>query len=290
MLWGKDMIKDIQLRDMLNSESTLIMPDAFDSISAKIIEYAGFKAVQCSGYSFSIVKGLKGENEIDLVKNLDMTKEIVEAVKIPVMGDGEDGYSEQGDISEVIKAFIDTGISGINIEDQNHYTTTTNLSIIDECVMVEKIKSAIRTKKVLGRNNFIINSRTDAILSISDRHKALCLAIERANKYLETGADICFIPYIKTVEEIKLLSKEISGPISIALGLPYNIDKISIGDCIELGIARVSLPTYMIFSSMQSMINNLNQVLRTGKFDEVINSKSILSDMEILDSILKRNY
>lgn len=280
------MDKDKVLKGLLSTGKTLIMPNAFDPISAKIIEYVGFSAIQCSGYSFSIEKGYKSEEEIDLQTNLTITKEIVDAVNIPVMADGEDGYGDGNKLAEVIKEFINVGVSGINIEDQIHHSNSNRLQIMDEALMLDKLKVALKTKNELGKSNFIINARTDALLSLPNREESQKIAIERANKYLENGADLCFIPYVKTLDEVKLLSKEINGPISIAVGLPYNIQEFSINDCMELGIARVSLPSFLVFSSMKSMIDNLKAIKDTGYFTDIINSKCILSDMKILQEIL----
>lgn len=274
------------LKGLLNSGKTLIMPNAYDPISAKIIEYVGFSAIQCSGYGFSIEKGYKGEEEINLQTNLKITKEIVDAVNIPVMADGEDGYGDGNYLADVVKEYINIGASGMNIEDQNLHSNSNSLQIINESLMLDKLKVALKTKNQLGNNSFIINSRTDALLSLPNRYEAQKIAIDRANKYLEAGADLCFIPYVKTLDEVKLLSKEINGPISIAVGLPYNIQEFSINDCIDLGISRVSLPTLLIFSSIEGMIKNLKQIKDTGDFTEVIKNKCLLSDMEILNNIL----
>lgn len=280
------MEKDKVLKGLLNAGKTLIMPNAFDPISAKIIEYVGFPAIQCSGYSFSIEKGYKSEEDINLHTNLRITKEIVDAVNIPVMADGEDGYGEGNYLADVIKEFINIGVSGINLEDQNHHSNNNTLQIIDEALMLNKLEVAIKMKNDLGKDNFIINSRTDALLSSPNRKECQKIAIERANKYLETGADLCFIPYVKTLNEVKLLAKEINGPISIAAGLPYNIQEFSINDCIELGIARVSLPSFLIFSSIKGMLDNLKIIKDSGNFYEIVKHEYTLSDMEILQKIL----
>lgn len=280
------MKKETFLKQLLNLGETLIMPDAYDPISAKVIEYAGFSAIQCSGYSYSISKGYKSESSISLQTNLDITKEIVEAVNIPVMADGEDGYGEDEYFSNVIKKFIYTGVSGINIEDQNHKLHSDNLEIYTENEMLNKLKIATKTKNDLGKNDFILNFRTDALLTCTDRKEGIKIAIERANKYLEAGADICFIAYVKTLEEIKLLSKEINGPISIASGLPYNIKEFSIKDCIQLGIARVSLPTFMIFNSIEYMTKKLIEIKATEDFSEIICENSLLLNRDLLQNIL----
>lgn len=283
---------DGTLKGLLNSGETLIMPNAYDPISAKIIEYIGFSAVQCSGYSFSIENGYKNEGEIDLQTNLKITKEIVNSVSVPVMADAEDGYGDGDCLADVVKEFINIGASGMNIEDQDLHANNDKLQIISESSMLDKLKVAISVKNQLGEESFIINSRTDALLSSSNRNKAQKIAIERANKYIEAGADLCFVAYTKTLEEVKLLAKEINGPISIAAGLPYNIQEFSINDCIELGIARVSLPSFLIFSSMQAMIRNLKQIRDTGNFNNLIKDQWLLSDIETLNDILlgKKNH
>ncbi|NSB30225.1 isocitrate lyase/PEP mutase family protein [Clostridium saccharoperbutylacetonicum] len=280
------MDRDKILKQLLNSSETLIMPDAFDPISAKIIEYAGFSAVQCSGYSYAISKGYKHEDDIDLKTNLDITKSIVDTVNIPVMADGEDGYGEGQNFKNTIKEFINTGVSGINIEDQVHNMECKKLRIIDELDMLNKIKDANSIKFDLGKNDFIINARTDALLSLSNRKEAQKLAIDRANKYLEAGADLCFVAYVKTLDEVKLLSREINGPISIAAGLQYNIQEFSINDCIELGIARVSLPTVMILNSIESMVKKLKEIKSTGNFNEIIKDTNLLYNSNLLEEIL----
>lgn len=280
------MDRDKILKQLLNSTETLVMPDAYDPISAKIIEYAGFSAIQCSGFSYSISKGYKSENDIDLKTNLNYTKEIVDAVNIPVMADGEDGYGDEDDLRNTIKEFINIGVSGINIEDQIHMPTEGALKIIDEPSMIAKIKGANKTKIDLGKNDFIINARTDALLSLENRKEAQELAIERANSYLESGADICFITFAKTLDELKLFSKEINGPISIAAGQPYNIQEFSINDCIELGIARVSLPTFMIANSVGHMLKNLMRMKETGRFDRSVADNNVLINRDLLMKIM----
>lgn len=280
------MNKDIILKQLLNSEETLVMPDAYDPISAKIIEYVGFSAIQCSGFSYSISKGIKSEDDIDLKTNLSYTKEIVESVNIPVMADGEDGYGDGENFKNTIKEFINIGASGINIEDKVHKTTNGTLKIIDESSMLAKIKDANKTKIDLGKKDFIVNARTDALLSLENRKEAQKLTIERANRYLESGADICFVTYAKTLDELKLFAKEINGPISIAAGQPYNIQEFSIDDCIELGIARVSLPTFMISNSIGYMVENLKMIKDTGNFNQVIQNNNLLTNRHVLKNIL----
>ena len=107
-----------RLKDLLSGKETLVMPDAYDPISARIIEQAGFKAVQCSGYSFSVAACRKQEIDIGLKENLAITARIAEAVSVPVMADGEDGFGGVDQIADTIERYVKAGTAGVNLEDQ----------------------------------------------------------------------------------------------------------------------------------------------------------------------------
>ena len=262
------MDKCLNLKQLLTGQDTLVMPDAYDPISAKLIEYAGFKAVQCSGYSFSISKGYPSETDVSFSENIAITRSIISAVQIPVMADGEDGFGDGECLQKNIETYVQIGTAGINLEDQNLREPASPDKIISKERMLAKIKTAVAARQTAGSPHFIINARTDALRATEDRKAAQKLAVERANSYLEAGADLCFITYIKTREEVALFAKEVQGPLSVAAGLPYNIREFSINDCRELGVARVSLPSCLIFSAMQGMLNTLTMVRDTGTFSE----------------------
>ncbi len=89
------MSKSSWLRELITSPEPLVMPDAYDPLSARLIESVGVKAVQCSGYSMALAGGCPSEAALGLERNLTMTKAIVEAVDVPVMADGEDAQQHQ---------------------------------------------------------------------------------------------------------------------------------------------------------------------------------------------------
>ncbi len=253
------------LKKLLNSKETLIMPDAYNPISAKLIENAGFKAVQCSGHSFSVAAGYEKELEVNLDENLLWTQKIVESVDVPVMADAEDGYGGPEEVLDTVERFMEIGVSGLNLEDQIPDGKST-VSIIDEDLMMQKIMVATEIAEVRNNPDFIINGRTDALRSTEDRDEGLEIAIERANQYLLAGADLAFITYVETLDEVKKITKEVQGPVSVAAGMPYNIKKFSLNDLQTCGVARVSLPTLLILSSLDAMKKSLNLV----KADEML--------------------
>jgi len=263
------------LKDLILSDETLIMPDAYDAISAKIIEHMGFKAVQCSGFSFAIAACQKSEADLGFEENLSITKKIINSVSIPVMADGEDGFGGVEQIAATIMGYVQAGVSGINIEDQLP-NAGNKTDIVESSIMIEKIKAAKNAASLYGNPNLVINGRTDALTAFEKRGKGLDEAIKRANLYLEAGSDIVFVTKVETLDEVKLLAKEINGPLSIAAGLHYNIDNFSINDLQEIGIARVSLPTIAITAAIKSLLVTINSV-KSGEFTEILDKKLLCS-------------
>lgn len=262
------MNKSQLLRDLILNKETLIMPNAYDPISARMIEKAGFKAVQCSGYSFSIRNSYLKESDVTLEDNLEWTRRIVDAVDVPVMADAEDGYGDVETVMGTVRRFMEIGVAGLNIEDQK-LGEPGPLRIIDEELMAEKIMVARETAEVEGDSNLVINGRTDALKSVADREEALNLAIERANIYLESGATLAFVTYAETMEEAVTIIKEVKGPVTIAAGMPYNIQNFSMADLEKTGVARISLPTLLVYSSLKAM----DIALRHLKKDDIGNLK-----------------
>lgn len=285
MLLKKEMQKSKILKDLILSKEALVMPDAYDPISARIIEYAGFMAVQCSGYSFSISACQPNEEDIDLNENLLITKKIVDSVSIPVMADGEDGFGGVEQIGITIEKYIKSGVAGINLEDQI-LDKTPNTRIIDASLMQDKIKEARKSAIKNGNPNLIINGRTDALSAFAIKAEGLKESVKRANMYLEAGADLVFVTKVSTLDEAKSLVKEINGPLSIAAGLPYNINNFSINDLAEIGVARISLPTIAIQSSIKALLKSVDYI-RSGDFEK-INDERLLCDINIINHLIKK--
>ena len=253
------MNKSKLLKDFILDRETLIMPNAFDPISARMIENAGFKAVQCSGYSFSIRAAYSKESEVTLNDNLEWTRQIVNAVDVPVMADAENGYGDAETIPETVRRFMGTGVAGLNLEDQI-LGNSGPMELVDQEVMVEKITRARETAEHEADPDLVINGRTDALKSTSDREEALDVAIERANSYLDAGATLAFIVYTATLEEVQTITREVKGPVTIAAGMPYNLQNFGISDLEKYGVARISLPSLLIYSSLKGMERALSHV------------------------------
>jgi 2-methylisocitrate lyase-like PEP mutase family enzyme len=277
------MCKSSVLRSLLASPGTLVMPDAYDPLSARIIESLGFKAVQCSGYSFSLAACCPSEAEFGFERNLALTRSIVEAVGVPVMADGEDGFGDPSVVAATVRAFLDAGVAGINLEDQVLGQTGPK-RVADRGLMVEKIRAAREAAAQEESPDLVINGRTDALAAATDRNAGLSESIARANLYLQSGADLAFVTGVVTIAEVKTLVEGIHGPVSIAAGLPYNIGQMSIADLIACGVARVSLPMVAVSSAIQAISRTLAAVRDSQNFSAV-QREHYLCSSEMLNSL-----
>ncbi|MCX5827003.1 MAG: isocitrate lyase/PEP mutase family protein [Deltaproteobacteria bacterium] len=274
------------LQELLKVEQPLVMPDAYDGLSARLIQMAGFKAVQCSGFSIGLASRAAPEQAVDFDKNLDTTRDIVRAVTIPVMADGEDGFGPPASVYKTVGAFLDVGVSGINLEDQVLPTPKAK-DVIDPVLMVEKIKAARDAARDKHAADMVINARTDALAACDDRLKGIAEAIIRGNKYLQAGADLVFVTAVATPDEAKRIVDGIEGPVSIAAGMPYNINTLTIGQLRACGVARVSLPAIAVFSAIQAIKKTLLIIRDSDSFEGIIKEGLLCSPGDLSQVLLR---
>lgn len=274
------------LRELLKTERPLVMPDAYDGLSAKLIQLAGFKAVQCSGFSMGLASQAAPEQDVDLQRNLATTRDIVRAVTIPVMADGEDGFGPPTAVYKTVGSFLDAGVAGINLEDQT-LPPSEGKGVIDPDLMVEKIQAAREAARDKRAPDLVINARTDILAMSPNRNQGIDEAIIRGNKYLKAGADLIFVTMVSTPEEAKRLVYGIQGPVSIAAGMPYNIGTLTIGQLRTCGVTRVSLPAILVFSAIEAMKRTLLVLKESDTFGEII-EKGLLCSPQDLPPILAR--
>ena len=279
--------KSRHLRELILAKETLVMPDAYDPISARIIESLGFPAVQCSGGSMSMAAMRPTEADLGRDANLAATRAIVGAVAVPVMADGEDGFGGPKEVEETIRLYVDGGVAGVNIEDQVLGQPGPKRTIPREA-MIEKLKVARAAARRAGNGELVINGRTDALAAATDRQAGLKEAAARANAYLEAGADLAFVVAASTMEEVQFLQREVKGPLSIAAGMPYNLRTLSLKALKEAGVARVSLPVVAILSAVRALTDVLRSIRDTQDFGELL-EKDRLCRMEDIWALLKRS-
>jgi 2-methylisocitrate lyase-like PEP mutase family enzyme len=244
------------LRKAIMEKRAVPVIGCHDAFSARIIEQCGFEAIQISGYG--VAASVLGKPDVGLVQMkdvLDMTWNIVQAVKIPVMADVDTGGGNAVNAAWITERLIAMGTAGMNIEDQIFPKRCGHMAgkeVIDADEMAGKVRACADARDSLDKD-FIINARTDsfAVLGLDE-------AIRRANLYLENGADLAFIDGIKTKADIQKAVKEVKGPLSVNLmdaisGMKTEL--VPIPELAKMGVGRVSIPVASIMVAHKALLN-----------------------------------
>jgi carboxyvinyl-carboxyphosphonate phosphorylmutase len=195
------------MRELVNRASYVIVPGAYDPLTARLVQLAGFEAVYLTGGGYSRANGLPDLGLFTMSENLDFISRAVEAVDIPVIADMDTGYGNALNVVRAMREFEKTGIAAFHIEDQvspkkcGHYE---GKQVVSRAEMVGKIKAAVDTRRDA---DLVIIARTD-----SRAVEGFEAAIDRMNAYLEAGADVGFVEAPQNVEEMARIPKSIAKP------------------------------------------------------------------------------
>ena len=268
------MKKSTILRRILKERRAIPAPGAHDVISAKLIERAGFEIIQVSGFGLAATYlGLPDMAFLSSTDMLNFTRNIVDAVSIPVMGDADTGFGNSINAMRVTEQYIKAGAAGMNIEDQMFPKRCGHIegkTIVPTEEMVLKIRACCKVRDELDPD-FIINARTDAIAV-----EGIGEAIRRGNAYAEAGADMIFVEAPRSVDEINRAVKEIKALVSINLFDNVEGGKtplVPVKDLAAMGVARVSIPVGTTFAAMRGVEKYLEAIkggqLTPGRTDLV---------------------
>jgi len=257
-----------RFRALHKGPNTMILPNAWDVISAKMFEECGCEAIGTTSAGIAMSLGYPDGQEIPFETMLRIIKNMVNAVDVPVSADLESGYGETTkEVLDTIEQVISAGLVGINLEDA---TGDASSPIYDPQLQKEKIAAIREYCDSIGFPLFI-NARTDIFwLNIGEPESRIDEAIYRVKLYEEAGADCVFVPALKDIDEIKKLRKAVNCPINLLAvpGLP-SLEELS-----EIGIERVSTGS----SPFRASVSLLKQI-----GDEIVNQRTF---NKITDNVL----
>ena len=222
-----------KLRELVRAPEILVMPGAYDVLSALLFEQMGFKAIQGTSGGIAAALGYPDGEVMRRDQFIELNGNLAAAVSVPFNADGERGYGDEAGVQDTVRALVARGVAGMNLEDG---AAKGKGGLVEISEQLRKIKAVMETKRELG-SEFFLNARVDAFHVITnDPKKALDQAIERGNAYAEAGGDCIFYLFLHSAEIIGRLAKEVKAPISILAG-PQSP---SVQELQDLGVARVS--------------------------------------------------
>ena len=260
--------KSVRFREA-HKRRPLILPNAWDAGSERIMEKAGAIAIATTSAGLSWSKGMADGQSLSRRQMVEAIREIAEVVDVPVSADIESGYGEgtSDDVAETVKAVLAAGAIGINLEDAPGIDGDILQSAESQA---ERIKAARDAADAVGIDLFI-NARTDVYLAGAGKGDTrLDEVIHRSRLYLEAGADGIFVPGLSDVAEIKKLTKSVNAPINIMVG-PGSPD---ISQLAEAGVARVSLGPAIMLASFGVIEQAVVEILNEGRLTQLESSAS----------------
>src|SRR5690349_24475051 len=195
------------LKALIAGRGYTMAPGAYDTLTARLVEQAGFEAVYLTGGGYSRASGYPDLGLLTMVENVRFIGLTVEAVGIPVIADADTGYGNAINVIRTVREYEKSGVAGFHIEDQvapkkcGHYE---GKEVISRAEMVGKIKAAVDTRQ---DPDMVIIARSDARAI-----EGLDAAIDRVNAYLEAGADVGFVEAPQTGEELRIVGGAVRGP------------------------------------------------------------------------------
>jgi len=256
--------KAAQFREMHKGPSILVLPNAWDAASARVLEQAGFSAIATTSSGVAAALGYPDGQRISRDMLVEVVARIARVVECPITVDIEAGFGNTiGEVLETVKAVIAAGAVGINIEDS---TKGQERSLVEISFQVELL-NAVRELALSMEIPLVINARIDVfLLKIGDPSTRFEEAVRRGNAYRQAGADCLFPIILSDASTIANLVQAINAPINILAG-PMTP---SISELAQLGVARVSFGSAMMCASLAHLRHIAQELLEHSTYTSMV--------------------
>ena len=262
-----------RLRKLHQGPRILVLANAWDVASARIMEEAGYPAIATTSSGVAASLGYPDGQRISRKEMLEAVARIARAVRVPVTADMEAGYGTTvEEMIETAKAVVASGAVGMNLED---VTGDDASSLVDIALQVEKIRAICKVSAGLGVP-LVVNARTDIyLMEIGDAAMRFDRTVERLRAYREAGADCLFAPGVRDREIIAKLVKAVGAPLNILLspGCP------PLGELDRLGVARASAGSAVMRASL-GLVQRIGMELKeTGTYESLFGGAIPFADV-----------
>src|ERR1700734_2580187 len=234
------MSKASELRELLRQDGMLTAPGAYDCITARMIEQAGFNTVYMTGAGTAAMLGYPDYGLVTMSEMVENAGRIAAAVNVPVIADADTGYGSELNVVRTVREYEQRGVVGIHIEDQGfpkkcgHLQNKTIIPLED---YVAKIRAAAGARR---DRDFLIIARTDAraVLGFEE-------AIRRANAALDAGADMAFVEAPESLEEVEAVPRLVRGPCLLNMVWRGKTPDVALDEAQAMGYKLAILPVLL---------------------------------------------
>ncbi len=245
------------LRELLAGPEPVLAPGAYDALSARLVERAGFPAVYMTGFGASA--SLLGRPDVGLLSFDEMAghaRRLAQAVDVPLIADADDGYGNPLNVMRTVREYAAAGVAALHIEDQVAPKRCGHMEgkdVIEAAEMVEKVRAALEAR---GEHGPLIIARTDARAV-----EGLDAALERARRYREAGADALFVEAPETEAEIEAVAAAFPDvPLVFNWVDGGKTPQLPLERIRELGFALVIYPVATLFAAAAAVAGVLDRL------------------------------
>jgi 2-methylisocitrate lyase-like PEP mutase family enzyme len=256
-------------RAMHDRSRILVLPNAWDPMSARVIEEAGARAIATTSAGVAFSVGYPDGEAMPLDEMIAAIARIARVVKVPVSADIESGFAHDArEVAETVRRVIEAGAVGINLEDAIHGGPP---ALYDLETAIDRVRAARDAASSAGVP-IVINARTDVLLlSIGEPDTRFDHAVRRANAYRKAGADCLFVPRIGRPADIERIVAALEGPLNLLAfpGIP------TVTELERLGVARLSVGTWPTLAAMSTARKIAGELLGTGTYESMFDGAGI---------------
>ena len=234
-----------RLRALLAGPDMVIAPGAYDGITARLIDQAGFPAVYMTGAGTAATYGYPDYGLLTMSEMVDNAGRIVRAVGVPVIADADTGYGNELNVVRTVREYEQRGVAALHLEDQGFPKKCGHLDdkeIIPREDWLAKIRAAAGAR---DNADFLIIARTDsrAVIDFDE-------AIARANAALAAGADMVFVEAPQTLEEVAAIPKLVKGPCLLNVVWGGKTPDLDLNDAQAMGYRLAIVPGMLFKAAM----------------------------------------
>lgn len=237
------------LSALLRSGTLVRAPGAYDALSARIAEQAGFPAIYMTGFGATAAR--LGQPDIGLLTQTEMcthARDMVRAVQVPVIADADTGYGGPSNIARTVDEYLQAGVAAIHLEDQvapKRCGQMAGIRLIDAAESARRLRCAIAAR---GRRPLLIIGRTDALPAAG-----LDEALDRARRYQDAGVDLAFVDGIKRIAEVEAVARALPGPKVVSIVDGNETTALTAADLQQMGFAVVFYAVTALFAATRAV-------------------------------------
>ena len=250
-----------RLRALLDRDQPLLVPGAYDALSARLVERAGFEAVYMTGFGATAsLLAMPDVGLLSLPEMVDNAGRMARAVDVPLISDADTGYGNAINVARTVQQFERAGVAAIHLEDQVSPKRCGHMSgkqVIPVDEMVEKVQAAVAART---DPDFVLIARTDARAV-----DGLDAALDRAGAYLDAGADVLFVEAPETEAEVAEVAEAFPGtPLLFNWVERGRTPMLPLERVAELGFTLVLFPVATLFAATAGMQRYLAELCSSG--------------------------